>query len=89
MNLLDDIRADLVNESASLSNTLRKAKILASQINLPEFKEWLDFELSGYSVEGYKDVPPYRSFRPVNLGMFSRSLWEWCQKHATSDIRFT
>lgn len=30
MNLLDEIRADLVNESASLANTLRKAKILAS-----------------------------------------------------------
>ena len=69
MNLLDEIRADLVNESASLSNTLRKAKILASQIDLPEFKEWLEYELSGYSDDA--KVPEYRSFRPTNLGMFS------------------
>ena len=71
MNLLDEIRADLVNESASLSNTLRKAKILASQIDLPEFKEWLEYELSGYSDNA--KVPEYRSFRPTNLGMFSGS----------------
>ena len=32
MNLLDDIRSDLVNESANLATTLRKAKILASSI---------------------------------------------------------
>ncbi len=69
MNLLDDIRADLVNESASLSNTLRKAKILASQINLPEFRKWLDLELDGYSIDD--TIPKYRSFHPTNLGTFS------------------
>ena len=45
MTLLDEIRSDLVNESANLSNTLRKAKILARAIGLPEFMEWVDFEL--------------------------------------------
>ena len=75
MNLLDDIRADLVNESASLSNTLRKAKILASQINLPEFKEWLDFELSGYTDTSR--VPNYRSLPATNRGTFSGSFGSW------------
>ena len=69
MNLLDEIRSDLVNESADLSNTLRKAKILASAIGLPEFREWVDFELSGYKDED--KVPIYRRFRPNNLGTFS------------------
>lgn len=69
MNLLDEIRSDLVNESADLSNTLRKAKILASAIGLPEFREWVDFELSGYTEES--KVPGYRRFHPTNLGMFS------------------
>ena len=69
MNLLDEIRSDLVNESASLSNTLRKAKILASSIGLPEFREWADSELSGYNARN--KVPSYRSFRPTNLGTFS------------------
>ena len=39
MSLLDEIRTDLVNESANLPNTLRKAKILASEIGLPECRE--------------------------------------------------
>ena len=69
MNLLDDIRNDLVSESASLPNTLRKAKILASQIGLPKFKEWLDSELGGYADEDR--IPNYRKFQAGNLGKFS------------------
>ena len=69
MNLLDEIRSDLVNESASLSNTLRKAKILASAIGLPEFREWVEFELNGYKDR--ESVPEYRQVRPTNLGTLS------------------
>ena len=69
MTLLDEIRSDLVNESANLSNTLRKAKILARAIGLPEFMEWVDFELSGYPDRDI--VPSYRRFRPTNLGTFA------------------
>ena len=69
MSLLDEIRSDLVNESAELSNTLRKAKILASAIGLPEFREWVDFELSGYTDRS--KVPSYRQFHPTNLGTYS------------------
>lgn len=68
MNLLDEIRTDLVNESASLSNTLRKAKILASAIGLPEFREWVEFELNGYNDR--ERVPDYRRTQPANLGTF-------------------
>ena len=69
MTLLDDIRTDLTNESASLTNTLRKAKILASSIELPEFREWIDSELNGYPDE--EKIPSYRRYRPINLGTFS------------------
>ena len=72
MSLLDEIRSDLVNESAGLSNTLRKAKILAGAIGLPEFREWVDFELSGYPDR--EKVPSYRRLRPINLGTFSGPL---------------
>ena len=65
MNLLDEIRSDLVNESASLANTLRKAKILASEIGLSEFREWVEFELNGYT--DWESVPEYRHVRPANL----------------------
>ena len=69
MSLIDNIRSDLTNESADLANTLRKAEILASAIGLPEFREWVDFELSGYPDRD--KVPSYRQFRATNLGTFS------------------
>ena len=68
MNLLDEIRSDLTNQSADLSNTLRKAKILASRIGLDEFREWVDSELSGYT--DLEKLPSYRRFRPTNIGTF-------------------
>ncbi len=69
MTLLDDIRNDLLSETAPLTTTMRKAKVLASQIALSEFREWVDFELGGYPTD--HDVPEYRSYRPINLGMLS------------------
>ena len=73
MNLLDEIQYDLVNESASLSNTLRKAKILASGLRLPEFRQWVESELNGYkSREG---LPEYRHYRPANLGTLSNGYY--------------
>ena len=47
MSLLDEIRTDLVNESANLYSTLRKANLLANEIGLPAFREWVGFELEG------------------------------------------
>ena len=77
MSLIDDICSDLTNESADLANTLRKAKILVSAIGLPEFREWVDYERSGYP--DLAKVPTYRRFRPQNLGTFSGSLQRWME----------
>ena len=65
MNLLNEIQTDLVNESASLANTLRKAKILANEIGLSEFREWIDCELNGYKDR--ESVPEYRVVHPTNF----------------------
>ena len=72
MSLLDEIRSDLTNQSADLSNTLRKAKVLASRIGLDEFREWVDSELSGY--KDLEKLPSYRRFRPTNIGNLQRIL---------------
>ena len=69
MSLLDDIRSDLVNPSASLSNTLRKAKILARELGSPEFRDWVEWELGGYSE--VDKLPSYRSLHATNIGTFS------------------
>ena len=47
VSILEEIRTALVNESSSLSITLRKAKALTSETGLPEFRAWIDFELEG------------------------------------------
>lgn len=60
MNLLEDIKVALTDESANLANTLRKARILAHELQSQELRDWVGFELSGYP--NY-DVPEYRRFR--------------------------
>ncbi len=69
MNLLDEITSDLVNEKVTLTNTLRKAKILASQLQLQEFKDWVKNELEGYTHS--EAIPDYRRFEATNIGTFS------------------
>ena len=68
MGLLDDIRSDLTKQSADLSVTLRKAKVLASAIGLPEFRDWVDSELNGY--EDRNKLPSYRVHGATSLGYF-------------------
>lgn len=69
MNLIQEIRSDLINESVSISTILRKARFLANELRLPELSEWTKSELSGYQ-EGDR-IPSYRSFKPTNLGTFT------------------
>ena len=69
MQLIDEIIRDLVDENANLPNILRKAKILASELRLKEFKNWIEFELDGYP--SMDDAPNYRSFKPENYGTFT------------------
>ena len=65
MSLLNEIRNDLTNESAGLPNTLRKALVLASELQSQELKEWATFELEGYRVA---DLAPI--YRRLNLPVF-------------------
>ena len=67
MNLLDEIRADLIDQSASLPNTLRKARVLAHELQSQELRDWVNSELNGYP--NY-DVPEYRRFRLPVFGTF-------------------
>ena len=70
MSLVEQIRADLIDEAASLPNTLRKAKVLASTIGSPEFREWVNYELEGYPTDD-NIIPSYRRHKATNLGEFS------------------
>jgi hypothetical protein len=68
MDILDEIKLDLTNEEVTLSNTLRKAKILASKLQLPEMINWLKRELEGYPDK--HTIPEYRISKAVNFGNF-------------------
>ncbi len=68
MSLFDEIQSDIVSD-ASLTTILRKAKILAYRINNPEFKSWVDAELSGYRTE--LPLPSYRKLNTHSKGTLS------------------
>ena len=68
MNLLDEIRADLTSETTTLPNTLRKARVLAHELQSQELRDWVSNELGGYPVEA--TVPSYRQFRLPVFGTF-------------------
>lgn len=58
-NLINDIISDLQNETKSFVNTLRKALVLAEELNHNEFKQWIIKEI----IDGYKideNIPNYR-----------------------------
>ena len=65
-NLLDQIKLELTSEKSALSNTLRKAKVLASQIRLDELKDWIKYELEGYPNKD--KLPEYRKMKAQNTG---------------------
>ena len=68
MNLLDTVRAALISDSAQAANILRQARVLAHEYRSPELREWVGFELDGYTDES--KVPSYRQFTLPLLGTF-------------------
>jgi beta-galactosidase beta subunit len=58
MVTLLEIRNAIIDENQSLASTLRKAKVLSQNLENHDFKNWIDWELTGYPRK--VDVPPYR-----------------------------
>ena len=69
VSLATQLQNDVVDSSVPISNTLRKAKVLASLLRNAEFMRWVDAELGGYDPSS--SLPDYRTFAPLNLGTFS------------------
>ena len=67
--IIENIKQELTSQTSSVTNILRKAKILAQLLKLNDFKIWIQNELSGYQDKN--DLPNYRVFRATNLGTFS------------------
>ena len=68
MSLLETIRDGLISDSAQTANILRQARVLAHEYRSGELRDWVRFELDGYTDE--TKVPSYRQFHLPLLGTF-------------------
>ena len=68
--MLRQLQEDILNPDRALPDILRKAKVLAYRMDVPEFKQWVNHELDGYAGEDV-ELPDYRDFPASNYGDFS------------------
>lgn len=68
------LQMEAADANVSVSALLRKAKIIATKLDLPDFLEWIDNELNGYNgaVPDYRKVygspqafNPYHGWQPI------------------------
>ncbi|TYR34881.1 hypothetical protein FY036_03410 [Mesorhizobium microcysteis] len=57
--LIESIQHDAIDPTVRVSTLLRKVKLAAAKLQLPEVEEWVENELNGYKGK----VPPYRQIR--------------------------
>ncbi len=69
MSLLREIQDAAINSHTDLAMLLRKCKVLAARLGNPEFKNWVENELSGY--EDVEILPKYRLVKVNSKGHFS------------------
>lgn len=70
MNLLNEIQSEITNPSIHLPDILRKAKVLAYQLQSNEMKTWVNMELDGYNDVPSAQIPEYRKISTQSFGDF-------------------
>lgn len=73
MQILRQIQIDLLDHSAPLSSVLRKARILAHELDSTELTKWITQELEGY--EPGSELPDYRIIRTGCVGQWTNGYW--------------
>lgn len=71
-----ELQSDLISSNCDVLNALRKAKVIATKLNLLEFNSWIDQELNGYTSN---EVPTYREVRGVLKAKTSWTNWQSVQ----------
>lgn len=69
MSFLRDIQDAAIDSNTELAVLLRKCKVLAARLGSPEFKQWVENELSGY--DHVDALPEYRVIKVNSKGHFS------------------
>ena len=57
--LVIELQKDIIENRLDTISILRKAKLIATKLNLNDFNQWIDYELNGY--DKYDDIPDYRN----------------------------
>jgi hypothetical protein len=57
-SLVEELQRDVLDSKISASDLLRKSLVIATKLNLGEFRTWVEQELSGYADT--KQIPEYR-----------------------------
>jgi|ERR1700733_10002709 hypothetical protein len=58
-SLVEELQRDALDANVAVADLLRKALVVATKLNLPEFRQWAENELEGYDNS---NVPTYRQF---------------------------
>lgn len=72
-SLVLDLQQEVLNNECDILNSLRKAHLIASKLQLKDFDVWIQRELNGYANCSKEEIPDYRkvkgalkAFNPYN-----------------------
>ncbi len=70
-----ELQKDCLDDNVFVSRILRKAKVIASKLDLPELRQWIDAELGGYECS-VDELPNHR--KGIGNPKFKNPYHGWC-----------
>jgi hypothetical protein len=77
-----ELQRDCLDGQVSVATILRKAKVIASKLELRELRQWIDSELDGYECS-MEDLPPHR--KGTGQPKFHNPYNGWCPIMTSDD----
>jgi hypothetical protein len=66
-SLIEELQHDALNSNVRVGDLLRKAKIIAVKLDLPEFEKWVENELNGYKAKAKNGITRCQWRRQIAL----------------------
>lgn len=60
VSIIQQLQEEAINPRISVSDLLRKSKLVAVKLDLKDFLDWIEKELNGYRIEPGRELPAYR-----------------------------
>ena len=76
-SIVVELQRDSLKPTIAVSDLLRKALLIATKLDIPEFKTWIESELSGYRdcIDPKSTVPSYRISTGTVMGQDEWGRW--------------